>query len=196
MKGKVAVFEKKQFSFCSPFNLIFLLLACWLLISSLPVFASQEMYGMGPWAKFVPQEQYELKFLGAILSKDGKPQLKPHQGLFLFIWKGTGPIEIFEAAYEHTTLKIFAPMFNFSVHHDNGWLLVGGEGDATGADWFLFQPGQVATFKADMTFVEEDVYAGRKWLMGADRAILHLDTNKGLLVSDEFPLPLVPHALK
>jgi len=112
-------------------------------------------------------------------------------GIFLFIWKGEKPIKIL--GYASSTGKQIMPFATFGLHHRSGWQSVG-EWCATGTQWIEINPGQVISFTMPMGWIEHDTPS---WTVkDADKAIFVLECSGGCMISDEFPLPLIPNGGK
>jgi len=135
-----------------------------------------------PDYKAIPPSSYELRFLGCKLNKANDD--KTHLGIFVFTWKGKNPVRIL--TLPQTDKKVFYPLDDFRVHEGSGWKTGGGIEDSTG--WETIQPGQVITFSIGMGMIDVVIDRDKK----GDKACLILHSKEGEIVSDEFPLPLLP----
>ena len=197
MKEGAATFWKRPLPFHVMSRVAYLLLGCILVMAPAIRSLGEEAYGLpspygeGFQVKLAPRDQYELKFLGAVVSKDGKPLAQPHQGLFLFTWKGARAIEV--DGYSFDEQKRFLPFNNFCVHHNMRWETLPGNWCGTGVKKFSFEPGRVVSLMVGVDWLEPNSNSvGRTMLQSADRAVLYLASTEGYLVSNEFPLPLIP----
>jgi hypothetical protein len=139
-----------------------------------------------PGEKVVPQDSYELRFLGCKLNEVADN--KKHIGIFVFIWKSQNPIRI--RSIPSSDKKTFRPFLDFRAHEGSEWISVGGIYDPT--ELVTIQPGQVITFSTGMGWIDNNNEPTLNGLNKADKAILILFSKDGELFSDEFPLPLVP----
>ena len=136
-----------------------------------------------PDNKTIPPSSYELRFLGAKLNK--ATGYKTHTGVFVFTWKGQNPIQVLTRP--QTDKEVFYPDDDFRVYNEeSGWLVAGGLEDPM--KWTTIQPGQVITFSIGMGIIDVSLDRVKK----GDKACLVLHSKEGELVSDEFPLPLLP----
>jgi len=142
--------------------------------------ADQETYGWGQ-IKVIPQDQYELKFLGVIVDKS-----TPYRrGLFLFIWKGDKTIHLGGNGFDKKNR--FMPSTEFSIHHAIGWESLECEWEGP-EEYYAIEPGKVSVFVVSTTWLEH--YRDPSKVQGADQALLYVSAREGALFSKEFALPL------
>jgi len=145
------------------------------------LFSFQVLGGVNePDTKTIPPSSYELRFLGCKLNKANNN--KTHIGIFVFTWKGQNPVKILTSPDDK---KVFYPYPDLRVHEGADWATSGGVDDSFG--WATIQPGQVITFSIGMGTIDMAMGASK-----GDKACLVLHSKGGEIVSDEFPLPLLP----